>query len=158
MIALAPIGGAIGLIWLSLARRLSWRAGAAAALALTVLAMLAPDAPQLAATMAIEAAVVFALAPRLRVARGRAILASGFINAITQPLLYAGLRSAPAAGGPGWQAPLALAEAVVVVVEAGLYLAALADLRGGRGGVLKSLALSLAANAASALIGLVLPV
>jgi hypothetical protein len=156
MIALAPIGGALGLVWLACADRLSRTAWVCACLALALLVVAAADRVQLALTMVVEAAVAVWLAPPLRISPARAVITSGFVNALTQPLLFVALPLAPGAGGRLWWLPFLLAEAVVVLLEAGLYLAALPELRARRG-VRQALALSLAANAASALIGLALP-
>jgi hypothetical protein len=155
MIGLAPVGAAAGLAWLALTPRPSRTAWTLAALALVALVFAAVDRAPLAATMAIEAAVVFVLARRLGLAAGRAALASGFVNAVTQPLFLALLPRLPGAGGPDWAAPFALGEAAVILIEAALYLAVLPDLRRRPA---RALALSLAANTASALIGLALAI
>jgi len=100
--------------------------------------------------------VVAIVAGPLRVELRRAVIASAPINLATQPALYLGLRRIPAAAGEHWWVVLGLAELAVVLLEAALYLAFVT--RSQPRAVRKALAVSLAANAASAVIGLALPV
>ena len=104
----------------------------------------------------LEALVVALLAKPFGLAAGRAIVASLTMNLATQPALYLALVGIDAPAGAAWWTVFALAEAVVVAVEAGLYLALV--VRGRRHAALQALALSTAANAASSLVGLTLPI
>lgn len=96
------------------------------------------------------------LAGLLQLDRRRAVLASIPINLATQPALDLGLHRIPAAAGEHWWLALGIAELAVVLVEAALYLALIT--RSQPRPVRHALALSAAANAASALLGLAMPV
>ncbi|HEY1607331.1 MAG TPA: hypothetical protein VGF77_17210 [Allosphingosinicella sp.] len=132
---------------------------------LPFIVLAAPAKAELAATILIEAPVVYAFSLILRTDAVRLVIASGFVNALTQPLLYLALRHFGSADR--WWANFLFLEAVVWIAEALLYHVACtvactvgctvgfwrADRRTG-----KLFAISLAANAASALIGLGLPI
>jgi hypothetical protein len=156
VIALTPVGAALALA--ALIRSRFDRRIVAAALALSPLLVLAaPSKTELLVTVAVEAPVVWGLARVMRIDAWRAVVASGFVNALTQPLLVVGTRLAPPTA-LGWTLALAPAELGVWAVEALLYLACLETLRRGPRALVRALGLSLAANAASALVGLALPI
>ncbi len=157
MNAAASLAGALVLFWLvraQFSRGATW-----AAIGLLPLLVLASASRlELALTIAVEAPIVWALSRRLGLGRRRAALVCGLVNLITQPLLYLVLTRAPIAGVLQWRAAFAGCELAVWIAEALLYLASLEDLRRGRHALAKAFGLSLAANATSALIGLVLPI
>lgn len=124
--------------------------------AIPALIFMAPSPVALALTMACEAPIVLALAgPQRR--DGRAVLLSLPVNGMTQPLLYSGLTHFASGRACDWWVFLALAELAVAVVEAFLYFMCLAVGK-SRISAARSLAMSLAANAFSAAVGLLLPV
>ncbi len=95
--------------------------------------------------------VVALVARPLRLPLARAVAASALVNVVTQPTLYFALTRLPSAGGDGWWLALALAETLVVIVEAAFYRAVVTRVAA------RAFVISLAANAASALLGLALP-
>lgn len=119
---------------------------------------LASDGPALALTIGVEGAVVAALSAPFRLARLRALLASVAINFITQPLFWGAMVLGPFQTPERWWPAFWIGETTIWVVEAALYLFLLPELRAGRRGLATALALSLAANAASAAAGLTLGV
>lgn len=156
MSALTPLGAAVALVVLTRSR-FDRRLVVAALVLLPLLVLAAPSKAELLATLLIEGPVVWALARVMRLDAWRALVASGFINSVTQPLLFAGARLAPPTA-VGWKLALALAELGVWAVEALLYLACLEGLRRRPRALVRALGLSLAANGASALVGLALPI
>jgi hypothetical protein len=157
VIAPAPVGGALVLIWLC-GRRFDRPAVIGAMVLLPLLILVAPSRFEAAGTIAVEVPVVLALAGRAGVDRSRAAIACCFINLFTQPILYAAVRGATGPGAMFWWIAFATAEVVVAATEALLYLAVLADLRWSKGGVVKAAMISLAANATSGAAGLLLPI
>jgi hypothetical protein len=156
--AAAPLASALVLIWLALARP-GAKALALSALLLPLLIALAPARLELGVTMLIEAPIVWLTAWAWNLDRWRAAIACGFANGLTQPLLYLYLHRLPAPGSsPHWRLNLAAGELAVWFAEAILYLAFLESLRRSRGPVLKALGMSLAANAASTALGLLLAI
>jgi hypothetical protein len=119
---------------------------------------LASDGPALALTVCVEAAIVAALSFPLRLKVLQAVLASVAVNLVTQPTLWVLMSSAMFRTPTLWWPALAVGETIVWLVEAGAYLLLLADLRRKPWALAKALALSLAANAASAALGLALGV
>ena len=99
--------------------------------------------------------MVAALAGPLRLPRWRAVGVSGLVNLATQPALVLALRRLPAAGGERWWIVVGAAELAVVLVEAAVYRLLVTG--GRRNAAANALALSFAANAASTLVGLALP-
>jgi len=85
----------------------------------------APSLTALLSTMASEAAVVWLLARLFGFEAGAAMFASAFINAVTQPLLYASMLRLPGFGGPDWWLWQLGAELVVCLAESGLWAVAL---------------------------------
>jgi hypothetical protein len=152
---LAPAGAGLALVVL---RRTKFapRWVAAALILLPFIVLAAPAKAELAATILIEAPVVYALSLALRTDAVRLLIASGFVNALTQPLLYLALRHF--ASADHWWANFLFLEAVVWAAEALLYLACVPGLWRMERGTSKAFAVSLAANAASALIGLAAPI
>jgi hypothetical protein len=116
---LAPAGAGLALVVLR-RTRFAPRWVAATLILLPFIVLAAPAKAELAATILIEAPLVYALSLALRIDAVRTLIASGFVNALTQPLLYLALRHFR--------------------------------------GTSKAFALSFAANAASALIGLAAPI
>jgi hypothetical protein len=110
--------------------------------------------PALAGTIAVEASVVAALAARYRLGTLRIVGLSIVLNLITQPLLSAWLRFALVGQDHLYLQHLAFGEFVVWLLEAAAYAALLKDLPRW---IALGLGLSGAANAASLLIGLALP-
>jgi hypothetical protein len=119
---------------------------------------LVSDGPALALTLSVEGAVVTALSFPLRLKPLPAILASIAINFITQPVFWTVMASGAFETPQRWWPALWIGETVVWLAEAGLYLVLLADLRRGAHPVVRALALSFVANAASAGLGLALGV
>jgi hypothetical protein len=117
----------------------------------------APAPAALAVTILCEAAVVAFMASRFAGDLILMLTGSAFINAVTQPLLYALIPTMPIFGGPSWWLSLGMAELVVCLVEAGLWLPVLrrAGMKGGP--VVPALVIAFATNAASTLVGLILP-
>jgi hypothetical protein len=128
---------------------------AAALLGLAVGLAHAPAA--LAVTILCEAAVVALIASRSGASLIIMLTGSAFINAVTQPLLYAAVPLLPFSGGSQWWLSLGVAEFVVCLIEAGLWLPVLR--RAGVTGRVMALACLIAftTNIASTLIGLILP-
>jgi hypothetical protein len=158
MTLIAPLVAALALAWLALARP-GARALALSAILLPVLVALAPSRLELGVTIVVEAPIVWLLAWRLGLDRWRAAVVCGFANALTQPLLFLFLRQPPSPGStPHWALSLGAGELVVWIVEAALYLACLESLRRARSPILTALGLSLAANAASTALGLLLAI
>ena len=157
MTAAASLAGALILFWLVRARFSRGVSGAAIGL-LPFLVLASASRLELALTIAVEAPIVWALSWPLGLDRWRAALVCGLVNLITQPLIYLILTRAPIVGVLQWRLAFAGCELVVWIAEALLYLACLEDLRRARHAVAKAFALSLAANATSALIGLLLPI
>ena len=145
--------GLVGLVFLGAVTQRPLLAAALLGLAVG----LAPAPAALAVTMVCEAAVVALLARRSAGSLTIMLAGSAFINAATQPLLYAAMLSFPFFGGPNWWLSLGAAELVVCLAEAGLWLPVLK--RAGMEGSLVRVALiiALATNAASTAAGLVLP-
>jgi hypothetical protein len=148
---LAPMGAGLALLVLGRTQFAPCRVAAMLAF-LPLIVLAAPDRTELGATMLIEAPVVYVLGVALRIDALRLLIASGFVNAVTQPLLYMALRHF--ASADHWFADFLFLEGVVWAAEALLYLACTPGLRRARQGICKALAVSLAANMASALIGL----
>jgi hypothetical protein len=113
---------------------------------------------ELALTIAVETPIGWALARPLGLERGRTALVCGLANVVTQPLLYLVLTRAPITGLLQWRTSFAVCELGVWLAEALLYLACLENLRRAAHAPAKAFGLSLAANATSALLGLVLPI
>lgn len=155
MTPLVPAGAGVALVVLRRVRFAPpWSAVTLALLPFLVLA--APGKAELAATVLIEAPVVYTLGVALRIDALRLLIASGFVNALTQPLLYGALREF--GSSDHWCANFLFLEGAVCVTETLLYLACAPGLwREGRG-ISKAFAVSLVANAASAVIGLALPI
>jgi hypothetical protein len=151
-----PLIGLLLLAWMARSRFAPSAVWVSVAL-LPILTLLAPSPLELALTIALEALIVWALAVGLGLDYWRAALTCGFINTFTQPLLYLALMRLNADGG-GWRAAFIAGELLVCLVEAALYLACLEDLRRSRHAFIKALGVSLAANGASAILGLLLPV
>lgn len=156
MTGLTSLAGALCLFWLARSQFSRIAVWAAIGL-LPLLVLISPSRLELGVTILAEAPVVWALGGALGLDRRQALLASGFVNTITQPLLYLALRQLPNTGAPRWRLTVAGCELAVWVAEALLYLACLESLRRSRGRVVKALGISLAANAASAALGLLLP-
>lgn len=157
MVVAPALASALALAWL--VRADFSRPAVAASLALLpLLVALAPSPLELALTVGIEAPIVFALAAKLGLNRWRAALVSGLANALTQPLVHLALVRLPAAGPAAWRLDVAALEIGVWLAEAGVYLVCLPDLRRARRPLIEALAISLAANAASTAVGLLLPV
>jgi hypothetical protein len=156
MIAAAPGLAAVVLVWLA-ASGFDLRSVVAAAFSLPAIVFLAPSATELGLSMAIEAPIVWALFAALRLHRWRSALASLFVNGLTQPLLHLALVGLAAATVRSWWTAFAVGETLVWLGEALLYLASLPDLRRSRAALAKALGVSLAANAASAAVGLLAP-
>jgi hypothetical protein len=125
---------------------------------MTIASALATDGPALALTVGVEALVVFVMSFPLRLAWPPAVAASVAINLLTQPTLWVIMVNGSVADPGGYWATLGLGETVVWLVEAGLYLALLAELRRQPGALVKALVLSFAANAASAGVALALAI
>jgi len=155
--AAASLAGALILFWLVRAR-FSRGATLAAVGLLPFLVLASASRLELGLTIAVEAPIVWALSRPLRLDRRRAALVCGLVNLITQPLLYLVLTRAPIVGVLQWRVAFAACELAVWIAEALLYLASLEDLRRARHALAKAFGLSLAANATSALIGLLLPI
>jgi hypothetical protein len=153
----ASLGGAVVLAWLA-RTRFSRTAVWAAIGVLPLLVLISPSRLELGVTILVEAPIVWALASALGLDRWQALLASGFVNTITQPSLYFALQHFSSPGVLRWRLTFAGCELAVWIAEALLYLACLESLRRARGRVGKALAISLAANAASAILGLLLPI
>ena len=117
---------------------------------LPLLIAIAPSSLALVLTILVEAPIIYACFGRLD--RRRAIMACCFVNAVTQPLLYLALPHLPFIGPAQWWLSFAGAEGGVWLAEALLYRACLGC------PVARALGASLAANAASAGLGLLLPV
>ena len=157
MAAAASLAGALVLFWLVRAR-FSRGATLAAIGLLPFLVLASASRLELGLTIVVEAPIVVALCGPLAVDRRRAALVCGFVNLITQPLLYLVLTGAPIVGVLQWRAAFAACELAVWIAEALLYLVCLEDLRGARHALGKAFGLSLAANGTSAVIGLLLPI
>ena len=102
MTPLAPAGAGLALVVLR-RTRFAPRWVAATLILLPFIVLAAPAKAELAATILIEAPVVYALSLALRIDAVRTLIASGFINALTQPLLYLALqpfRPRRTTGGP----------------------------------------------------------
>jgi hypothetical protein len=139
-----------------------WRAGFGLRWVIITLTLLpfivlaAPAKGELAATILIEAPVVYTLGLTMRIDGPRLLIASGFVNALTQPLLYMALRCFGSADH--WCASFLLLEVMVWVTEALLYVAFIPGLRQASEGTSKAFIVSLAANATSAVIGLAIAI
>ena len=157
MTAAASLAGALVLFWLVRARFSRGATWAAIAL-LPILVLASASRLELALTIAVEAPIVWALSRPLGLDRWRAVLVCGVVNLITQPLLFLVLTRAPITGVLQWRIAFAACELAVWIAEALLYLSSLEDLRRSRHALAKAFGLSLAANATSALIGLLLPI
>lgn len=156
MTRLAPAAAILALVLLR-RTRFAPRWIIATLVLLPFIVLAAPAKAELAATILIEAPVIYAFSLVLRLDAVRLLIASGFVNALTQPLLYFTLPHFGSADH--WWASFLLLEAVVWVAEALLYhLACTVGLSRAERRTSKLFALSLAANAASALIGLYLAI
>lgn len=134
----------------------SWRWFALASVIVPVMVVLSPSWGSLGFTIGMEALVAAAIAGRLGLLRADTVYTSVGINGLTQPILYQALRLIPAAGGENWWVIQLIAEVIVFLVEAGLYLAVL-RIPASAASIAKTLKLSAAANGLSAALGLLLP-
>lgn len=151
-----PLAGAVLLVWL-VRSRFAPSALWTSIVLVPILTLLAPSPLQLSLTIVLEAPIVWAAAIGLGIDHWRAALVCACINLVTQPLLYLALLHLPTAGAAQWRLSFGGCEVVVWLVEAGLYLACLEDLRRGRRSVLNALLISLVANGASAALVLLPP-
>jgi len=150
-----PIAAALLLAWLVRSRFAPSAIWVSVAL-VPILTLLSPSPMQLSLTIALEAPIVWAIGVALSIDHWRAALVCADVNAVTQPLLFLALQRLPTAGAAQWRTSYGGSELVVWIVEAVLYLLCLEDLRRSRLALAKAAVISLAANGASALLGLVL--
>lgn len=156
MSAATPLFAAAVLIWLAVTR--IGRMNVAVSLCLLpVLVWFAPSRLELGLTILAEAPIVCTLFALWRLDAWRAATASCFINALTQPVLFLALIHLRTNGSGDWWRTFIAAELVVWLAEALLYLACLESLRRSPGRLAKALTVSLAANGASAVLGLLAP-
>jgi hypothetical protein len=125
---------------------------------LPVLIWFAASRVELGVTILVETPIVWLLSRMLQLGAWRAAAVCCFVNALTQPLLYLVMISGPVAAGAWWWPRFIGAELAVWLAEAALYLACLRRLRRSPGRLAKALGISLAANGASAVLGLLLPI
>jgi hypothetical protein len=151
--ALDGIASALFLIVLGIARFAKPAVFAGAAL-IGLLTFYSPAPRETAITIVIEAPIVLFGLRTLRMGGWPVLAACGLANTLTQPLFAAMLRqTAP----EFWWRAFAAGEVGVWLLEAAIYFALLPALRERPGGAMRALLVSLAANGASAGVGLLLP-